>query len=257
MVGVAGPARLMRVMSQLGSLLPPIDRLDRHVDIQDPRLTQYRFDACPQLAAEPFYPGALLYPAHRPAHHVFTDRAVHVQQRRIEPISPHRVDMRIAPVSAQDRECCRAQYIHHRAPAVAYKRSGVLLTKRSHRPPACRNCAKNNSCPSRVTGASSSNSAKYRPPGVSTGHGSALKKRSPSGSADLTLPSSSIPQKINILLQLPFYSIAVFRLSVADYYERGGTRWLRFEEKRGKEHEVPVHLKAKEAVDLWLERSYL
>jgi hypothetical protein len=39
--------------------------------------------------------------------------------------------------------------------------------------------------------------------------------------------------------------------------ERGGTRWLRFQEKRGKEHEVPVHSKAKEAVDLWLERSSL
>jgi integrase/recombinase XerD len=50
---------------------------------------------------------------------------------------------------------------------------------------------------------------------------------------------------------------ALINLSVADYYERGGTRWLRFQEKRGKEHEVPVHSKAKEAVDLWLERSYL
>jgi integrase len=40
-------------------------------------------------------------------------------------------------------------------------------------------------------------------------------------------------------------------------YERGGTRWLWFQEKRGKEHEVPVHSKAKEAIDLWLERAYL
>jgi integrase/recombinase XerD len=48
---------------------------------------------------------------------------------------------------------------------------------------------------------------------------------------------------------------ALINLTVADYYERGGTRWLRFQEKRGKEHEVPVHSKAKEAVDLWLERS--
>jgi len=46
-------------------------------------------------------------------------------------------------------------------------------------------------------------------------------------------------------------------LALVDYYERGGTRWLRFQEKRGKEHEVPVHSKAKEAVDLWLERSCL
>src|SRR6516162_9000182 len=120
MVGMAGPARLMRVMSQLGSLLPPIDRLDRHVDIQDPWLTRYRLDSCSQLAAEPFHPRALVYAAHRPAHHVFTDRAVQVQQWWIEPISSHRIDMRIAPVSAQDRERHRAQYIHHRAPAVAY-----------------------------------------------------------------------------------------------------------------------------------------
>ena len=50
---------------------------------------------------------------------------------------------------------------------------------------------------------------------------------------------------------------ALINLRVADYYERVGTRWLRFEEKRGKEHEVPVHSKDKEAFDLWLERSYL
>jgi len=28
---------------------------------------------------------------------------------------------------------------------------------------------------------------------------------------------------------------ALINLTVADYYERGGTRWLRFQEKRGKE----------------------
>ena len=50
---------------------------------------------------------------------------------------------------------------------------------------------------------------------------------------------------------------ALVNLTVADYYERGGTRWLRFQEKRGKEHEVPVHSKAKEAVDLWLDQSLL
>src|ERR1700680_4947821 len=38
---------------------------------------------------------------------------------------------------------------------------------------------------------------------------------------------------------------ALINLSVADYYERGGARWLRFQEKRGKEHEVTVHSKAK------------
>jgi integrase/recombinase XerD len=46
---------------------------------------------------------------------------------------------------------------------------------------------------------------------------------------------------------------ALTSLRVADYYERGGTRWLRFQEKRGREHELPVHSKAREALDLWLE----
>jgi integrase len=50
---------------------------------------------------------------------------------------------------------------------------------------------------------------------------------------------------------------ALINLTVADYYERGGTRWLRFQEKRGKEHEVPLHSKAKEALDLWLKQSLL
>jgi integrase/recombinase XerD len=50
---------------------------------------------------------------------------------------------------------------------------------------------------------------------------------------------------------------ALINLTVADYYDRAGTRWLPFQEKGGKEHEVPVHSRAKEAVDLWLERSHL
>jgi integrase/recombinase XerD len=50
---------------------------------------------------------------------------------------------------------------------------------------------------------------------------------------------------------------ALINLTVTDYYERGGTRWLRFQKKREKEHQVPAHSKAKETVDLWLERSQL
>ena len=50
---------------------------------------------------------------------------------------------------------------------------------------------------------------------------------------------------------------ALINLTVVDYYERAGQRWLRFQEKRGREHEVPVHSKAKEAIDLWLEASGL
>jgi integrase len=45
---------------------------------------------------------------------------------------------------------------------------------------------------------------------------------------------------------------AVTALKVQDYYERGGERWLRLAEKGSKIHEVPVHSKAREAIDHWL-----
>jgi integrase/recombinase XerD len=48
---------------------------------------------------------------------------------------------------------------------------------------------------------------------------------------------------------------AVVTLKVEDYYQRKGERWLRFQEKRGKAHEVPVHSKAREAIDQWLTAS--
>jgi integrase/recombinase XerD len=50
---------------------------------------------------------------------------------------------------------------------------------------------------------------------------------------------------------------ALVGLKVQDYYSRKEGRWLRLEEKRGKIHEVPVHSKAQEAVDRWLEASGL
>jgi integrase/recombinase XerD len=50
---------------------------------------------------------------------------------------------------------------------------------------------------------------------------------------------------------------AVAALKVEDYYQRNGQYWLKFHEKRGKIHEVPVHSKAKEAVDQWLRVSGL
>jgi integrase len=50
---------------------------------------------------------------------------------------------------------------------------------------------------------------------------------------------------------------AVVALRIEDYYERKGTRWLRLAEKRGKIHEVPVHSRAREAIDQWLTSSGL
>lgn len=50
---------------------------------------------------------------------------------------------------------------------------------------------------------------------------------------------------------------ALVALTVEDYYHRKGERWLRLSEKRGKIDEVPVHSKAREAIDSWLSASGL
>jgi integrase/recombinase XerD len=50
---------------------------------------------------------------------------------------------------------------------------------------------------------------------------------------------------------------AVVALRVEDYYERKGERWVRLHEKRGKIHELPIHPKAREAIEQWLLASGL
>ena len=48
---------------------------------------------------------------------------------------------------------------------------------------------------------------------------------------------------------------AVCTLTVGDYRRQGEGRTLRFKEKRGKVHELPVHHKAVEAINLYLSRA--
>lgn len=46
---------------------------------------------------------------------------------------------------------------------------------------------------------------------------------------------------------------AVAGMKVEDYYQQGRRSWLRLHEKRGKYHEVPVHHKAEEYLDAYIE----
>ena len=74
-------------------------------------------------------------------------------------------------------------------------------------------------------------------------------------------PDSLLGIRDKALFSVLFYSwarvSAVVSLKVESYYQRKGERWLRLQEKRGKIHEVPVHSKAREAVDHWLVASGL
>lgn len=48
---------------------------------------------------------------------------------------------------------------------------------------------------------------------------------------------------------------AVAGMKVEDYYQQGRRSWLRLHEKRGKYHEVPVHHKAEEYLDSYVEAA--
>jgi integrase/recombinase XerD len=69
-------------------------------------------------------------------------------------------------------------------------------------------------------------------------------------------PDSLLDKRDKALFSTLVYSwarvSAVVGLNVEDYFERKGDRWLRLHEKRGKIHEVPVHSKARQAIDQWL-----
>lgn len=63
------------------------------------------------------------------------------------------------------------------------------------------------------------------------------------------------------LLAVMVYSFArvsaVVGMDVDDYYQQGKRWWLRLHEKGGKHHEVPVHHKAEEYLDIWLRAADL
>jgi site-specific recombinase XerD len=76
------------------------------------------------------------------------------------------------------------------------------------------------------------------------------------------LKNASLIEQRNMAIVRVFFhhaprATAVVKLGVADYFLKGNERWLRFGEKRGKVHELPVHPKAKHAVDTWLANSGL
>jgi site-specific recombinase XerD len=76
------------------------------------------------------------------------------------------------------------------------------------------------------------------------------------------LKSYSLLQQRNMALVRVFFHhaprvSAVVKLRVADYFLKGKQRWLRLGEKHGKVHELPVHPKAQQAIEVWLANSGL
>ena len=102
-IGVRGATRLVWIVPDLGPLLVPIERLDRHVHIQDPGFRQQRFVAPQEMRLEPLGTGGLVKRPQGASHRIFTANLAHAQQGRIDAIGPNRGDVGIPPVSRQNR----------------------------------------------------------------------------------------------------------------------------------------------------------
>ena len=96
-IGVRGPPWLVRVVSDLGLFLMPIQRFHRRIQIECPRLFQQRLIAGFQMLLQPLLAFRLGHRCHRTSYRVLACHFAQAQPFGIDPIAPNRVDVRIAP----------------------------------------------------------------------------------------------------------------------------------------------------------------
>ena len=109
--GVAGAARLVRVVTYLRAALLPEQGLDSGIDVQYPRRVERTLHAGQKLWPKPM--PALLrgHPCQRPAQRIFTDNLAHSKNLRTDPVTAQADDMRVAMVSGENRQIPGAKYV--------------------------------------------------------------------------------------------------------------------------------------------------
>ena len=109
MVGVRGTARLLRVVAHHSPLLVAVERLDRGVAIQDPRLAQQGPHRVVEMAVQPRRAFVRRDPLQGAPNRILARHLAHAQQRRIDPVAAQRRDVRVAPLACKDRQHRRPQ----------------------------------------------------------------------------------------------------------------------------------------------------
>ena len=110
-IHMAGPARLLGIVTKHGPFLMAVERLDRQIRIHNPRLGQQRRRAVIEMALQPF-PAFILWDGlEAAADRILADDLVHAQQPRQHTVVPQRRDVRVALVSNQDRQHRCAKYV--------------------------------------------------------------------------------------------------------------------------------------------------
>jgi len=167
-IDVARPARLLRIVPELSSLLVSIEWLNRRIGIEHPVFAEQRRRALVQMATQPSDTRRLRYRLEGPANGILAHDARQAEQLGQYTVGPQGRHVRVALVARQHRQHRRAEHV------ALVRRIRVRVVEWTVRnqgvkhPDALRNSMKNDAWPSGVRGASGSHSACTRPAQLSS-----------------------------------------------------------------------------------------
>ena len=96
--GMARPSGLLRIVADPGAFLPPIDRFDRGIHIENPRRAQKLPPTLPQMAGQPLPARDLIYAPQPAPHTVLAYQLAQPQQPRRHCVKAQRRQVGIAPM---------------------------------------------------------------------------------------------------------------------------------------------------------------
>ena len=102
--GVAGAARLMRVITYLRAALLAEQGLDRRINVQYPRRVERALHTGHKLWSKPILALRGGHPRQRPAQRTFADDLAHAQNLRTNPVAAQAGNMRVAVVPGENRQ---------------------------------------------------------------------------------------------------------------------------------------------------------
>ena len=110
-IGMRGPPRLLRVVTDHRSFLMAVERFHRRVHIKNPGFAQQRASAIVELFLQPGSPGFRLDLAQCPTDRVLADHLGHPEQWWIDRVAAQRRDVGVAPMPGQHRQHHCPQYV--------------------------------------------------------------------------------------------------------------------------------------------------
>ena len=86
-IAMRRPPRFARIVADHRAFLMAVERLDRGIDIENPRLVEQRPDAIIEMRLQPLHAGGLVDLRQRPPQCIFADHFAHAEQGRVHRIA--------------------------------------------------------------------------------------------------------------------------------------------------------------------------